>query len=204
VARGNTTIPSLYTAEEVCAKLPKGLKDFISPSRLVELAEQGFAPCVKVDIHPEPVFELRAIRDWIKVNMIHHYKGSPLPPNCIQVITNNPRSLVPTDLPYGIQPLFECLKEYPLGYFPPCVYFLVRDKLIVYVGQTTSLPTRIERHREDKDFNYVFYMHVPKTRLDAVESAFIKYFKPEYNDPRSYAKEPDMGVINEFLSVGSE
>ena len=199
MAENERTIPSLYTAEEVCKKLPRGLKDCVDPDRLRKLSVDGFAPHVNVDIHPEPVFEYSVIRNWIGENLLKYSKGRPLPPNHIHIINKTPKKLTPKDFPEELRPMFQELSEYSLGQFPPCVYFLVRDASVVYVGQSTSLPSRIAHHLTNKDFNFVYYMPVIREKLTYVESAFIKYFKPEYNGVLTHSGQPDMEVISQFI-----
>jgi hypothetical protein len=64
---------------------------------------------------------------------------------------------------------------------PSCVYFLIRDGAVVYVGQTTDLHFRVTRHRRDKRFDRVFYLPVPSEDLNQIEMEFIRVFCPEYN-----------------------
>jgi hypothetical protein len=59
------------------------------------------------------------------------------------------------------------------------VYFLVRDDKTVYVGESVSILSRVNQHR-DKDFNRVFYIQAGEDRHD-IEEYFIGKLKPEYN-----------------------
>ncbi len=65
-----------------------------------------------------------------------------------------------------------------------CVYFLMKGKRIVYIGQTTDLPSKIKFHRSDnvKNFDKIFYI-IDKDRyyLNSVERQYIQKFKPKYN-----------------------
>jgi len=78
----------------------------------------------------------------------------------------------------GVISSFPNLKELNV-WIEPCVYFLLLDNEVVYVGQSTSLPGRATQHRDDKEFNRVLYMSVPKDRLDEIERKFIKELKPK-------------------------
>ncbi len=71
------------------------------------------------------------------------------------------------------------LREWSLREYHPCVYFLVRDGVVVYVGQSIALPGRIASHISNKDFDRVFYLEVPREHLNAIESAFIRALNPE-------------------------
>ena len=62
------------------------------------------------------------------------------------------------------------------------VYFLIKNDLIVYVGQTVNLMERVGTHvKGNKDFNYITYIEVPKRWLLRTESHYIMQFNPHYN-----------------------
>lgn len=69
----------------------------------------------------------------------------------------------------------------------PCVYFLISFGTIVYVGQTTNLPTRVSDHRRGRKgtskklFNQVLYLPTEEQHLLKTESYFIKKLDPLYN-----------------------
>lgn len=63
------------------------------------------------------------------------------------------------------------------------VYVLWEDDEVVYVGQSTSIHTRIETHKKSgKKFNRYSYFNVKdKHEMDSVESFLIQALKPKYN-----------------------
>lgn len=65
----------------------------------------------------------------------------------------------------------------------PAVYFLLQNKIVVYVGQTVSLGARITSHirESSKEFTEVWYVCCPPNQLTAVEAFYIKQFRPRYN-----------------------
>lgn len=80
----------------------------------------------------------------------------------------------------------------------PAVYALVRDGVVVYIGQASKAAiARIEAHRSNWGrkrvpawmpvslrgvlFDQVFVMPVRVEQLDAVEAAMINLYKPRYN-----------------------
>lgn len=65
--------------------------------------------------------------------------------------------------------------------FQPCIYFLVKDGEIVYIGQSISLIQRIGDHLWAKDFDSVAYMPCEQGHLDYVESLYIHAFQPALN-----------------------
>lgn len=65
----------------------------------------------------------------------------------------------------------------------PGVYFLLRQGVVVYVGQAVDARRRIGEHIGDggKSFDAVSFIPCPRPRLDAVERHYIEMLLPEYN-----------------------
>jgi hypothetical protein len=67
----------------------------------------------------------------------------------------------------------------------PCIYFLCRERKIVYIGQSTNLWARLGFHiRSDMEFNRIFALPLKKEdefQINDVELAFIGSIRPEYN-----------------------
>ena len=65
----------------------------------------------------------------------------------------------------------------------PGVYFLFKNNNLVYVGQSTHVPTRIASHvREGRlEFDKVSFIRVPPERLLEVEAYYIDLLWPEEN-----------------------
>ena len=63
------------------------------------------------------------------------------------------------------------------------IYFLIREGVIVYTGQSVNVFARIQDHLRDntKVFDKVSYVRCPKDSLDVVENLYIGMLKPEYN-----------------------
>ncbi len=95
------------------------------------------------------------------------------------------------------------IKEYPLGYLSPCVYFLCLDDEVVYVGRTVSLGKRIATHNEDKSklFDRVFYLPTAENDLESEESKFISSLKPKFNRTgiRESAAKSSPGILHRDL-----
>jgi hypothetical protein len=62
-----------------------------------------------------------------------------------------------------------------------CIYFLCKDEKVVYVGQAENVHQRLIEHMKTKEFDAVFYLHVPLNKMNKIESALISYLKPLYN-----------------------
>lgn len=64
----------------------------------------------------------------------------------------------------------------------PCIYFLVRDGEVVYVGQTTNLAARLYKHRQrGVDFDSFAQMPCPAEDMDRLEADYIDALLPEMN-----------------------
>ena len=62
------------------------------------------------------------------------------------------------------------------------VYFLLKDKKIVYIGQTTRFKDRIQYHKQQLlDFDDAKTIQYPIEKLIEMERIWIKQFKPLYN-----------------------
>lgn len=85
----------------------------------------------------------------------------------------------------------------------PCVYFLCRDKKIVYIGQTINIQNRINQHLCDneKQFDSVFFIHVHQNQLLKVEASLIRYLRPPLNKQKiGKAKKQDEETSIRLLS----
>jgi hypothetical protein len=180
------TIPRLFSAEEAA-----GFTN-VSAGRLKELADCGFAPCVRID-GGEPRFHKRDIIAWVKDNLYKIQHGRAMAGR-LSISTQDP----PPDtmsLPKCLRPLRDHLYDFG-GITPSCVYFLIKESRVVYVGQSINLAARIGTHQQEKDFDRVVYMWVPESELDEVEGALIRALKPKLNGKTGT---PSCGDINEVL-----
>ena len=76
-------------------------------------------------------------------------------------------------------------KSIPLNMYKPIcgVYFLKLEGVIVYVGQTINLISRIQTHEKDdaKEFDEVSYIEVAPCELAIVEMLYISKLRPRLN-----------------------
>ena len=61
------------------------------------------------------------------------------------------------------------------------VYFLIKNKSVVYVGQSTSVYSRISTHQHIKDFDSIAWVPCELHILDRLESLYIHTFRPPLN-----------------------
>ena len=122
-------------------------------------------------------FKRREILNWIKENLSQHSEGKKLPLNIYVYSTTLPEN---TPVPRELASV-EGLAEFTNANFPPCIYFLVKEENIMYVGQSINLPARLVQHQNNKDYDRVFYLPVPQSDLNRVERDFIKTLDPPLN-----------------------
>lgn len=61
------------------------------------------------------------------------------------------------------------------------IYFLILEKKIVYVGQSTNVFSRVYTHLQTKQFDSYVYMPCEKDMLDKLESLYIHFLSPPLN-----------------------
>lgn len=82
--------------------------------------------------------------------------------------------------------------EWSKGNLPTSgIYFLVKNAEVVYVGQSTSVLSRIGTHILDpnKDFSAVSFISAPKESLDLLETIYIKILNPKLNNGSPISKD---------------
>jgi hypothetical protein len=63
----------------------------------------------------------------------------------------------------------------------PGVYFLIKDDVVVYVGQSVDVYGRIPEHEKDKDFDRAVFFKANLDSLLSLEFEYIVAFNPKYN-----------------------
>lgn len=61
------------------------------------------------------------------------------------------------------------------------IYFLIKDGVVVYVGQSNNILTRVSTHSTFEFDSFNYFEVSSKKRLDNLEAYFIAKFKPAYN-----------------------
>jgi len=61
----------------------------------------------------------------------------------------------------------------------PCIYFLIQNGQIIYIGQTDNLTRRLKQHKISHDSCRAISCHVEK--LNHYEERWINKFKPKFN-----------------------
>lgn len=83
------------------------------------------------------------------------------------------------------------------------IYFLWKNKSIVYVGQSTAIASRVGQHAQSKDFDFYSFVPCCREALDFLESYHIHRIKPVLNGPfnkKGYQRAPmDPSEVDRIL-----
>jgi hypothetical protein len=152
----------------------------VSSERLLELAQAGYAPCVRID-GGVPLFFKKDICSYVNRELTTIQEGKPHPR--VAIMNRTAPSATFEELPEELHPMQEYLRRWGSEFIPPCVYFLCAGKQIVYVGQSVNLAARISIHYREKAglFDRAFFLPVPKEQLNDIEMAFIAALNPPLN-----------------------
>ena len=170
-------ITQLLSADEISHKL----KHKVLPGRLLELADAALIPHYRIDGR---VYFYRAeVLRWLKENLIVRIPGSPLPTAVsVTPIFVRPDDAEVPDVLLALTNYLLPLSIQSLGFANFAgVYFLCRDREVVYVGQSKVVAGRVGAHLGQKTFDFAFCMRVPESDLNYVEGQFISALQPEYN-----------------------
>lgn len=148
----------------------------LSPERLGELAQSGFAP--HWDIDGVPFFFIPELKNWVFKNIAWKVEGQSLPAMTVLKITVPVDPLPPPTSIAMLHPLIPYVFPSPT---PSGVYFLCHGNEVVYVGKSINVSARVGQHIPEKEFDRAYYLPVPPTNLDEVEGNFIVTLKPKYN-----------------------
>lgn len=153
----------------------------IPADRIRELTQLGYMPHYFID-GAGPFFRRIEAKKYIRDNLIQNQAARPFPTE-LKVIDLTASDAVAGRVPDALVPLAERFYEMPVSRTlgVPCVYFLISDMRVVYVGQTTNLIARVTTHLKEKTFDRVLYLPVPESALLAVEAAFIAALRPPLN-----------------------
>lgn len=79
------------------------------------------------------------------------------------------------------------------------VYFLIKDRQLVYVGQSKNVPQRLLTHHHRGRFDSVCVLPTDLSKLDTVEWYYINLFRPPFN--RGFER---MGRVGHFMELSTE
>lgn len=68
------------------------------------------------------------------------------------------------------------------------IYFLLKNNVVVYVGQTKKQGIKRPLSHNDKDYDKIKIIYYETDKIDYMEDYFIKKYKPKYNKVISYSQ----------------
>lgn len=68
------------------------------------------------------------------------------------------------------------------------IYFLLKNNVVVYVGQTKKQGIKRPLSHNDKDYDEIKIIYYETNKIDYMEDYFIKKYKPKYNKVISYSQ----------------
>ena len=166
-------LPRLLSIEQSAVEV--GMR----PERLRELADAHYMPHARIDNGP-PLFYKPDLQRWIRTHLVNLVNGKPLSDAVIVYLPPEPATT--SQIPEPLMAYRDELKVMVPEPAFPCVYFLILNREIVYVGQTINLAKRLQEHRAaGKEFDRALYLLVPEHELLSRESQFIKALRPRLN-----------------------
>ena len=170
-------IGSLRTAEELSEKLGQR----VTAGRLMELAEAQLIP--HYELEGRIYFKIMEAKKWIENDLVFKVSGQLMPhPVSIIQITETDMEREP---PKALKALWPHLIPVSVASIQcaalPGIYFLCREGIVSYVGQSTNVAARISQHATEKTFDYAFYMRVPRSDIIAIEAELIAALRPADN-----------------------
>ena len=160
----------------VSAKRIKELREWLPKKSLAKYDDQGLVP--HYVFNGKKAYKVNEVLDWIREELVDCYDGFKI----ISKFYNFSSGIKkPKVIPNELMKHSEDLIEFPIC-TPSCIYFLLDNIEIVYIGQSINLASRISQHMLVKDFNKVLYLPVPQENLLSVERFFIEHLTPKYNN----------------------
>lgn len=62
-----------------------------------------------------------------------------------------------------------------------CIYFLIKNKEIVYIWKTKDFYERISMHARFKEFDSYYFIETPEEKQSELENFYIIKFNPKHN-----------------------
>ncbi len=86
-----------------------------------------------------------------------------------------------SSIPSAASEIAKYVRELPMVFIQPAIYFLCCRGEVVYVGKSIGLAGRIMQHQPHKEFDRVFFVQAKERHLDYLERYFITLLKPRLN-----------------------
>lgn len=165
----STDLRLLHTAKEIAEELR-----VLTAARIEELAIAGCMPHILIE--GRRWYWRRQVFDYIREHL-----GTLIPGRPADKATTSGCRPEPTDVPDELRAEASSLRQADGDGYPSCVYFLIRNRAVVYVGQSCKLSTRLESHLREKTIDRILFLPVPEQDLRRVEAEYIRKLRPILN-----------------------
>lgn len=165
------SLGSLKTAEQVAPSVR------LPAERILELSRAQVLPHFRID-GGEPLFYPPMLRAYVREHLITACPGASLPLDLRPVVATP----VSRDVPTALTLVRDRLCEWPGIELPPCIYFLITDEAVCYVGQSRNLASRLAQHsNHGRRWDRALFLPVPESDLLRVEREWIRTLQPPWN-----------------------
>ena len=79
------------------------------------------------------------------------------------------------------------------------IYFLLKDNVVVYVGQTKKQGLKRPLSHTNKDYDEIKIIYYETSKIDFMEDYFIKKYKPKYNKALNHNQNYSLTRIRNIL-----
>lgn len=176
------------TLDELVDCLIKKYRFTFTKKEVVEWCDSGYLPHHRFT-GKGYLFVWKEVKDWIDNNAV--IQVSPKNVDWVGNTVYIPTNEMPNRVPLELMSFEKNLHHFDTSIFFSGIYFLVKKGRVVYIGQSINILGRIDQHKyHGKQFDQIFFLPVPKSKLNEVERAFIKKLKPS-----------EQGVMYESFSL---
>jgi hypothetical protein len=146
----------------------------LSTRQVDRLASTGQIPGAKMD-RGGWTFSVRLVHRWIKAAEAPFVEHQPFARHAQKLAVaacRLPLLLDEASILSAAQPALGVLTG---------IYFLIKDGVVIYVGQAMNIAARIGVHAATKDFDSWHWIACKRSELDAMERAYINALLPDLN-----------------------
>lgn len=145
--------------------------------------ESGHAPHYFIDGRG-PYYRKTILKKWVEENLMQINAGMPVPQTLPVLTAVTQSDNGDSDIPFPLCAINNLLRV-AIGAAQSGIYFLCSGPDVVYVGQSTSVLSRLCTHvahgRKTFDLGRVFFLACPPHDLVRVERHWINTLRPKYN-----------------------
>lgn len=174
---------------ELKSELKKDISGFIKDfaiSKIAEINSKEVREAAKKHFSQELLEEHKQEMTAYFINDLKKKLENPHYPNPINVVVIDKKYGLIENEPVPVElALMSKVYKYDmtLGTLPSPsgIYFLYKESKLQYIGQATCVTNRIPVHASEKDFDSAYFIVIPISQLNHVETYLINLYKPPLN-----------------------